>query len=279
MSKFGFRVHGLDHVQLAMPAGQEMLARAFYGGVLGLTEVTKPVNLAARGGVWFAGDRLRLHLGVEHDFRPAKKAHPAFLVEHLPALRAHLELAGAAVAVDEPLEGYQRIYVADPFGNRIELLEPIAGAIPAAAAPVAAAPSAPVSDEELVEIARGVIAKHYRDGQHQMAAALRTLSGKVQTGIHVEAKQGRMSLCAEAVALGAAATVGDTEIDVIVAVTESGDIVPPCGMCRELISDYSPTARVILETGSNRTSVEILELLPQKYRAADYPNRRAIAPA
>ena len=121
-----FRVHGLDHVQLAMPAGQEDAARKFYAGVLGLTEIPKPPNLAKRGGVWFEGGTLRVHLGVEAEFRPAKKAHPAFLVEELGALAEYLKRAGVAAVTDEPLEGYERIYVADPFGNRIELLEPVA---------------------------------------------------------------------------------------------------------------------------------------------------------
>ncbi len=119
-----FRVHGLDHVQLAMPAGQEDRAREFYVGILGLTEIPKPANLARRGGAWFAGGTLRVHLGVEADFRPARKAHPAFLVEHLAAMIQHLQQKGVAVITDEPLEGYRRVYVADPFGNRLELLEP-----------------------------------------------------------------------------------------------------------------------------------------------------------
>jgi catechol 2,3-dioxygenase-like lactoylglutathione lyase family enzyme len=121
-----FRVHGLDHVQLAMPAGQEDAARRFYAGLLGLTEIPKPPNLAKRGGAWFEGGTLRVHLGVEAEFRPAKKAHPAFLVEELGALAEYLRRAGVAVVTDEPLVGYERIYVADPFGNRIELLEPVA---------------------------------------------------------------------------------------------------------------------------------------------------------
>jgi catechol 2,3-dioxygenase-like lactoylglutathione lyase family enzyme len=121
-----FGVYGLDHVQLAMPAGQEAVARKFYSGIFGLTEVPKPANLAKRGGVWFEGGTLRLHLGVEADFRPAMKAHPAILVRHLDALARHLGQAGVSVITDEPLEGYNRIYVSDPFGNRLELLEPIA---------------------------------------------------------------------------------------------------------------------------------------------------------
>jgi catechol 2,3-dioxygenase-like lactoylglutathione lyase family enzyme len=119
------RVHGLDHVQLAMPRGAEDEARAFYAGVLGLREVPKPANLAARGGAWFSGGSLRLHLGVEDDFRPARKAHPALLVEGLARLAARCEAHGHPVTRDEPLEGYDRVYVADPFGNRIELMEPV----------------------------------------------------------------------------------------------------------------------------------------------------------
>jgi catechol 2,3-dioxygenase-like lactoylglutathione lyase family enzyme len=125
MTPSDFQVHGLDHVQLAMPAGEEARAREFYCGILGLTEIPKPANLAKRGGAWFEGGTLRVHLGVEADFRSAKKAHPAFLVRNLDALTQHLQRAGIVVVTDEPLAGYQRIYVSDPFGNRIELLEPI----------------------------------------------------------------------------------------------------------------------------------------------------------
>jgi catechol 2,3-dioxygenase-like lactoylglutathione lyase family enzyme len=121
-----FEVLALDHVQLAMPPGGEDTARAFYGALLGLTEVPKPPNLAKRGGVWFAAGTLRLHLGVEKDFRPAAKAHPAILVRGLPALVEHLRSANVPVVTDEPLEGYDRVYVNDPFGNRVELLEPAA---------------------------------------------------------------------------------------------------------------------------------------------------------
>ena len=118
------RVHGIDHVQLAMPRGQEDEARRFYGEALGLPELPKPPNLAKRGGCWFGTDGILLHLGVEDGFRPAKKAHPALLVEDLPALVRQLDEAGVEVVRDEPLPGYDRVYVADPFGNRIELLEP-----------------------------------------------------------------------------------------------------------------------------------------------------------
>jgi catechol 2,3-dioxygenase-like lactoylglutathione lyase family enzyme len=116
---------GLDHVQLAMPAGQESAARAFYSGVLGLIEESKPANLAARGGVWFRGGTLRLHLGVDGDFTPARKAHPAILVRGLAELAAKCNAAGFPPVTDEPLAGFDRIYVFDPFGNRIELLEPL----------------------------------------------------------------------------------------------------------------------------------------------------------
>jgi catechol 2,3-dioxygenase-like lactoylglutathione lyase family enzyme len=111
------RIREIDHVQLAMPAGRESEARAFYEGVLGIPEAPKPPNLAKRGGCWFILGSVKLHMGVENDFRAARKAHPALLVEDLPALKTLIE-------ADEPLPGYYRIYVDDPFGNRIELLEP-----------------------------------------------------------------------------------------------------------------------------------------------------------
>ena len=114
----------LDHVQLAMPAGREADARAFYQGVLGIPEVKKPAILAKRGGCWFERGTLKIHLGVEADFRPARKAHPAFIVEDLASLSAALTKAGHALRSDEPLEGFTRVFVDDPFGNRIELIEP-----------------------------------------------------------------------------------------------------------------------------------------------------------
>jgi catechol 2,3-dioxygenase-like lactoylglutathione lyase family enzyme len=118
------QIIAIDHVQLAMPPGAEAQARAFYEGVLGIPEVPKPPNLAKRGGCWFERGPLRIHLGVEAEFRPARKAHPAFLVDDLDTLKAILERAGYTPRTDEPLEGYNRIYVDDPFGNRIELMEP-----------------------------------------------------------------------------------------------------------------------------------------------------------
>jgi catechol 2,3-dioxygenase-like lactoylglutathione lyase family enzyme len=117
----------IDHVQLAMPAGGEAAARGFYGEVLGLPETPKPPHLAKRGGCWFESQTLKIHLGVEDDFRPARKAHPGLRVSELDVLKARLAEAGYALNDDEPLEGYDRIYVDDPFGNRIELLEPLSG--------------------------------------------------------------------------------------------------------------------------------------------------------
>ena len=122
-----FTILALDHVQLAMPAGGEDQARAFYLGLLGLAEVPKPANLAKRGGVWFEAGSLKLHLGVEAEFRAATKAHPALVVRNLPALLAAAEATGYPPVTDEPLPGYDRAYIADPFGNRIEVLEPVAG--------------------------------------------------------------------------------------------------------------------------------------------------------
>jgi catechol 2,3-dioxygenase-like lactoylglutathione lyase family enzyme len=119
-------VLGLHHVLLAMPEGEEARAVAFYEGLLGIPQVRKPSHLEARGGCWFESGTVRIHLGVERDFKPAKKAHPAFLVEDLAGLRCRLVDAGAEVADDLPLPGYERFYVYDPFGNRIELLEVVA---------------------------------------------------------------------------------------------------------------------------------------------------------
>lgn len=118
------RIEALDHVQLAMPVGEEELARRFYSRLLGIPEVPKPPHLAKRGGCWFERGYLKVHLGVEIDFRPARKAHPAFTVTDLVPLVARLREAGVVVDEGEPLPGFLRCYVSDPFGNRIELLEP-----------------------------------------------------------------------------------------------------------------------------------------------------------
>ena len=107
-----------------MPAGKETEARAFYGQLLGLPEVTKPPNLVPRGGCWFQlGDR-ELHLGVDPSFRPATKAHIAILVDDLAATRSKLQASGVKTREDEPLPGYARFYADDPFGNRLEFLTP-----------------------------------------------------------------------------------------------------------------------------------------------------------
>ena len=119
----GWRLVGLHHVQLAMPPGGEEAADGFYAGALGMDPVPKPAHLAARGGRWFRGAGLELHLGVEEGFRASAKAHPAVRVEGLAALRSALQEAGAEVAADTQLEGHDRCYVRDPFGNRIELIE------------------------------------------------------------------------------------------------------------------------------------------------------------
>ncbi|HEY7111413.1 MAG TPA: VOC family protein [Thermoanaerobaculia bacterium] len=115
----------IDHVQLAMPRGGEDEARAFYAGVLGLSEVAKPAGLAARGGVWFESGDAKIHLGIEEDFRPARKAHPAFLVRDLRGLSERLRASGVEATQDGLMPGHERVYVTDPFGNRLELLEPI----------------------------------------------------------------------------------------------------------------------------------------------------------
>lgn len=114
----------LHHVQVSCPPGGEAAARAFYTGALGLTEVAKPAALAARGGVWFREPGLELHVGVEPDFRPARKAHPAFVVDDLEAVASGVEAAGFGVDWDDALPGFRRFYTADGAGNRVELLQP-----------------------------------------------------------------------------------------------------------------------------------------------------------
>ncbi|MBA4051367.1 MAG: glyoxalase [Erythrobacter sp.] len=115
-------VVGLDHVQLAIPEGGEDRARRFFAGLLGMIEVPKPANLSP-SGCWFTGGTMALHIGVDPDFRPAKKAHPALLVDDLEALRSRLVEAGCVIREDKPVEGYARFFTEDPFGNRIELME------------------------------------------------------------------------------------------------------------------------------------------------------------
>jgi catechol 2,3-dioxygenase-like lactoylglutathione lyase family enzyme len=113
---------GIDHVQLAAPPGCEAEARRFFGEILGLEEVAKPPALQARGGVWFRVGAQQLHVGVEEGFAPAAKAHPAFLVPEYEGVRARLAAAGVEVRDDDAIAGVRRCYVADPWGNRIELI-------------------------------------------------------------------------------------------------------------------------------------------------------------
>lgn len=117
---------GIHHVQLAAPVGSEPLMREFYAGTLGLTEVPKPPVLAARGGVWFRVPGVEIHIGVEDDFRPARKAHPGLVVRDLDEAAERLRAAGHRVRPDDLLPGFRRCYVDDPVGNRLELLEPSA---------------------------------------------------------------------------------------------------------------------------------------------------------
>ncbi|WP_277584565.1 VOC family protein [Psychrobacillus antarcticus] len=118
-----FVFQSIDHVQLAAPKGSEAIARTFYGEILGFTEVDKPELLKKRGGIWFSFSSYQIHIGIEEPFAPAKKAHPAFLIENLDALKAHLTKSDVSFLVDTDLPGADRIYVHDPFGNRIEILE------------------------------------------------------------------------------------------------------------------------------------------------------------
>ncbi len=112
----------LDHIQLAMPAGEEDQARAFFSDLLGMTEEEKPYPLSERGGVWFRSGDVILHIGVEQTFAPQKKAHPAFLIEDLDALASRLKSAGFDILWDDSLPDRKRFYSQDPFGNRIEFM-------------------------------------------------------------------------------------------------------------------------------------------------------------
>ncbi|WP_405881909.1 glyoxalase [Streptomyces sp. NBC_01136] len=114
----------IDHVQLAAPPGSEPRLRPYYVDILGMTEVPKPPALAARGGCWFQAGAVRLHLGIEDDFRPAKKAHPGLLVTGIDAYAVRLEAHHAPVTWDDNLPGHRRFYAEDPVGNRLEFLEP-----------------------------------------------------------------------------------------------------------------------------------------------------------
>jgi len=118
-------VLALDHVQLAMPDGGDASARAFYEGILGLPQVPRPASLANRPGAWFSNGLVHIHMGVEADFKAAKKAHPALVVDDLADIQQRLELAGAPIRHDVEANGHQRLHTEDPFGNRIELMQKI----------------------------------------------------------------------------------------------------------------------------------------------------------
>jgi catechol 2,3-dioxygenase-like lactoylglutathione lyase family enzyme len=113
----------LDHVQLAIPVGGEERARGFYTGILGLTEVEKPASMAGRNSIWFFAGPVNLHVGVEPDFHPARRAHPALVVDDLYAIVAACERAGLPTKPDTPFNNFRRAHIFDPFGNRLELME------------------------------------------------------------------------------------------------------------------------------------------------------------
>lgn len=119
----GFQLKGLDHVQLAAPANCENEARNFFGEILDMEEIEKPDLLKVNGGVWFRIGNQEIHIGVEKDFTAAKKAHPAFYVEKIEQLQAQLTAFQIPIKKDDRLPGYNRFYVNDPFGNRLEFLE------------------------------------------------------------------------------------------------------------------------------------------------------------
>ncbi|MCL8014104.1 VOC family protein [Streptomyces sp. AS02] len=119
-------ITAVDHVLLAAPPGSEERLRTYYTGVLGMTEIPKPPGLAARGGCWFQADAVQLHLGIEEDYRPPKKAHPGLRVTGIETYAARLAARGAIVTWDEDLPGHRRFYSYDPVGNRLEFLEPVA---------------------------------------------------------------------------------------------------------------------------------------------------------
>jgi catechol 2,3-dioxygenase-like lactoylglutathione lyase family enzyme len=113
----------LDHVQLAIPVGVEALARSFYTEILGLTEVAKPASMAGRSSIWFAAGPVNLHLGIEEDFHPAKRAHPALVVDDLDEIVDACERAGLPTRPDTCFNNFRRVHIFDPFGNRLELME------------------------------------------------------------------------------------------------------------------------------------------------------------
>jgi catechol 2,3-dioxygenase-like lactoylglutathione lyase family enzyme len=119
------RFVSLHHIQIGIPPGSEEDARGFYGRALGLEEIPKPPHLSVRGGLWFRAGDHEVHLGIERDHHPSERAHPAFRIDGLAELRERLIAHGVAVIDDLPLPGYRRFYAKDPFGNRLEFLEPL----------------------------------------------------------------------------------------------------------------------------------------------------------
>lgn len=113
---------GIDHIQIAAPPSSEEMARQFYGEILGMEEIPKPENLQGRGGCWFQCGGQEVHIGIQHDFVAAKKAHPGFTVHALEQLKLRLQKAGYSVKEDAPIDGRSRFFTNDPFGNRIEFL-------------------------------------------------------------------------------------------------------------------------------------------------------------
>jgi catechol 2,3-dioxygenase-like lactoylglutathione lyase family enzyme len=113
----------IDHVQIAIPIASEDRARAFYSGILGFTEVAKPPQMSERKSIWLVAGAVNLHLGIELDFTPAKRAHPAFVVEGLDKILAACDRAGISTKPDTSCNGFRRVHVFDPFGNRLELME------------------------------------------------------------------------------------------------------------------------------------------------------------
>jgi catechol 2,3-dioxygenase-like lactoylglutathione lyase family enzyme len=118
-------VIGLDHIQLAMPPNQEDVAERFYCGLLGFEVLPKPAHLAVRGGIWLRSNGVSVHLGVDADFTPARKAHPGFVVRNLRELEDRFKAADVKIVWDTQIDGFERFYAADPFGNRLEFMQRI----------------------------------------------------------------------------------------------------------------------------------------------------------
>ena len=115
----------IDHVQIAIPVGGEAQARPFYGDLLGLTEVPKPAEMAKRGGCWFEAAGVKVHLGVEQDFRATVKAHVAFVVDDVADIASRATAAGYETKANDEIDGVERVFIFDPFGNRLEFLKPL----------------------------------------------------------------------------------------------------------------------------------------------------------